>query len=388
MRSTLQLTPFFTGLNLINLGMDEQSTVTAKSQQRTNPGFSVKLEALRGLAALMVVGHHTFPNHTWTHIPFNGSAAVSLFFVLSGYVLGLSLRRGTGTVLQQYGLFLWRRVFRIYPAYFATTLACWIYWQWYPFEGGGGRHLWFFETLQLGHLQQIKNFLFLDQSINPVTWSLKVEMAGSIVLPCLHFLSRKMRWPGWIMLFAAMVLLSFVPGSGASRQRLYMFYLGYLIVDIERLPKFADHVYAMITCLSGCLFLAANFVGDSVGLRFELFVEAISAAGIVLGIQAGGGSLGGILNRPWTRFAGRVSYSVFLCHQLILDVVVSLFHRFAFANHPSTGLAYLYLWLGLLVSLPFVLLVAAALYRWVEAPFMKLGKRLEPAARGLPIQRL
>lgn len=321
-------------------------------------------------------------------ILFNGSAAVTLFFVLSGYVLGLSLRRGTGTVLQQYGLFLWRRVFRIYPAYFATTLAFWIYWQWYPFEGGGGSNLSFFETLQLGRLAQIKNFLFLDQSINPVTWSLKVEMAGSIILPGLHFLSRKMRWPGWLMLFAAMVLLSIVPGSGASRQRFFMFYLGYLIVDVERLPKFADHVYAMITCLSGGLFLAASFMGDSVGLRFELFIEAVSAAGIILGIQAGGGSLGGILNRPWTHFAGRVSFSVFLCHQMILDVVFHLYRRFAFANHPSPGLAYLYLWLGLLVALPFVLLVAAGLYRWVEAPFMKLGKKFEPAVRGRTLQRL
>jgi peptidoglycan/LPS O-acetylase OafA/YrhL len=58
--------------------MAEQLPVTARSQQRTNPGFSVKLEALRGVAALMVVGFHTFPD-LWTRILFNGSAAVTLF---------------------------------------------------------------------------------------------------------------------------------------------------------------------------------------------------------------------------------------------------------------------------------------------------------------------
>src|SRR5580765_5170109 len=93
-------------------------------------GYSVKLEALRGLAALMVVGYHAFPStlYSWMHVIFNGRAAVSLFFVLSGYVLGLSLRRGTGTILYQYLFFMYRRVLRIYPAYFVTSLIFWFYW--------------------------------------------------------------------------------------------------------------------------------------------------------------------------------------------------------------------------------------------------------------------
>ena len=232
----------------------------------------------------MVVGFHTFSD-PWTRILFNGGAAVTLFFVLSGYVLGLSLRRGTGTVLQQFCLFLWHRVFRIYPAYFITTLAFWVYWQWYPFGEGGLDSRSFFEHLQLGHLQQIENFLFLDQSINPVTWSLKVEMAGSIALPLLHFLSRKLRWRGWLLLLAAMVLLSFVPGDGNSRRSLYMFYLGYLIVDIEQLPKFTGRVYSMIICVAIVLFLGAHSLVGSFGVPFELLVEAVSAAGVILSFK-------------------------------------------------------------------------------------------------------
>jgi peptidoglycan/LPS O-acetylase OafA/YrhL len=359
--------------------------VTVKGQRRTNAGFSVKLEALRGLAALLVVGHHCFPVHTWTHILFNGNAAVTLFFVLSGYVLGLSLRRGTGTLLQQFCLFLWHRVFRIYPAYFITTLAFWIYWQWYPFGEGGSGPCSFYASLQLSHLRQIKNFLFLDQSINPVTWSLKVEMIGSIALPLLHFLSRKLRWRGWILLFAAMFLLGLVPSSGSSRQRLYMFYLGYLLVEIERLPKFADRVYSMIMCMAIVLFLAAYFLGESGRLHFELLVEAVSAAGIILCIQAGGGSLGGILNHPWSHFAGRVSYSVFLSHWLPLDIISQLLYNSPLQIIIQHCPVYLFIWLKFLVSLPFVLLVGAALYHWIEVPFIKLGKR-GPVARWRPAQ--
>jgi peptidoglycan/LPS O-acetylase OafA/YrhL len=363
--------------------MVEQLPVTAGSQQRTTPKFSVKLEALRGVAALMVVGCHSFQD-PWTRILFNGGAAVTLFFVLSGYVLGLSLRRGVGTMLQQSCLFLWHRVFRIYPAYFITTLAFWIYWhywQWHPFGGGGVDSHLYFENMQLSHLRIIKNFLFLDQSINPVTWSLKVEMAGSIALPLLHFLSRKLRRRGWILLFVAMVLLGFVPGDGNTRRSLYMFYLGYLIADIERLPKFADRVYSMITCIAVVLFLTAHFLRASCGMPFELLVEAVSAAGIILCIQAGGGSLGGILNHPWSHFAGRVSYSVFLSHWMTLDVAGQLLYRSPLQGIIQHCPVYLSIWLKFLVSLPLVLLVAAALYHWIEVPFIKLGRKHGPAAR-------
>lgn len=306
---------------------------------------------------------------------------MTLFFVLSGYVLGLSLRRGSGTRLKQFCLFLWNRVFRIYPAYFVTTLAFWIYWQWYPFREGGSGLLSFFANLQISHLKQIENFLFLDQTINVVTWSLKVEMVGSFVLPLLHFISRKLRWRGSILLLAAMVLLSFVPSSGNSRQCLYMFYLGYLIADIERLPKFAKRAYSMILCAAIVLFLAANFLGNIAGSRFELLVEAVSAAGIILCIQAGGSSLGGILDHRWTHFAGRVSYSVYLSHWLTLDIASQLLYRTPVQTFFQYCPVYLALWLKLLVSMPLVLLFAAAVYYWIEVPFIRLGKTHGPAAR-------
>jgi len=235
--------------------------------------------------------------------------------------------------------------------------------------------------MQLTHLQQIENFLFLNQAINHVTWSLKVEMVGSIVLPLLHFLSRKLRWRGSILLLAAMVLLSFVPSSGNSRQCLYMFYLGYLIADIERLPKFADRAYSMILCVAIVLFLAANFLGSIAGPRIELLVEAVSAAGIILCIQAGGSSLGGILDHRWTHFAGRVSYSVYLSHWLTLDIASQLLYRTPMQTVFQHCPVYLALWLKLLISMPLVLLFAAAVYHWIELPFIRLGKTHGPAAR-------
>jgi peptidoglycan/LPS O-acetylase OafA/YrhL len=66
---------------------------------------------------------------------------------------------------------------------------------------------------------------------------------------------------------------------------------------------------------------------------------------------------------------------------MTLDVVGQLLYRspmqIIFQYCPD----YLSIWLRLLVSLPFVLLVAAALYHWIEVPFIKLGKTRGPVAR-------
>ena len=49
-------------------------------------------------------------------VPCNGRAAVTLFFVLSGFVLGLAIRRAEGSFVREYFRFAIRRIFRIWPA--------------------------------------------------------------------------------------------------------------------------------------------------------------------------------------------------------------------------------------------------------------------------------
>jgi len=101
--------------------------------------FIVGLESIRGLAALSVALFHSFHllpvdgirvyditlwNAPSTDgllmrlimIPFNGGAAVSLFFVLSGFVLALSLRRDNRALELKAWAFVLRRFFGIYPA--------------------------------------------------------------------------------------------------------------------------------------------------------------------------------------------------------------------------------------------------------------------------------
>jgi peptidoglycan/LPS O-acetylase OafA/YrhL len=166
-----------------------------------------------------------------------------------------------------------------------------------------------------------------------------------------------------------------------------MFYLGYLLIDLEiGFPKLAPLGRALFTV--GCViaFLNACFLGETgLSSRIGLFIEAAAAAALILAIQAGGGNLGGILDHSWAHFAGRVSYSVFLVHTLIEDILIGVMWLSPLRIMTEHGLTYVFLWLGLLLSVPFVLLAAEGLYRWVEAPFIKMGKTLgsaRPEVRG------
>ncbi len=84
------------------------------------------LDGLRGLAILLVLFHHVPQTHlAWiSHFQHNAKHGVSLFFVISGYiVMTLMLReiRRSGAV--DVPGFLWRRILRLWPLYYAILLG-------------------------------------------------------------------------------------------------------------------------------------------------------------------------------------------------------------------------------------------------------------------------
>lgn len=103
-------------------------------QLKLSRTFDFNLEALRGIAALLVVWHHAIYHKHWldpSYTPdgvfsFNppGHLSVIVFFVLSGYVIGrvhiLPLTR------QDILPYLKKRFVRIYPIYFVTMLIAYV----------------------------------------------------------------------------------------------------------------------------------------------------------------------------------------------------------------------------------------------------------------------
>lgn len=164
--------------------------------------FLQRLESLRGLAALSVAVHHSFlffhPNGKWEAIfsrgliqaVFYGHGAVYCFFILSGLVLGQSLRRLNPTSINDFLIFYTRRVFRIVPAFVISLLFCLFllaaFSFWKSTNSSATEYYLSFYNFNPSFHVFVSNLIFRECTINNVTWSLYPELAGSLILPLLY----------------------------------------------------------------------------------------------------------------------------------------------------------------------------------------------------------
>lgn len=152
------------------------------------------IEILRGVAALSVVFHHcwslgTMPRFSGYQIVEGfGTWGVSLFFVLSGYLL-VAFFWGPTRRTARSGDFLIRRFFRLAPGYYFNALILFVFFV--PAR--------VFFTRQ-GVDQLLANLTFTHQwfahtisnlNANGAWWTLSVEAALYVAMPLLAFAMRK-----------------------------------------------------------------------------------------------------------------------------------------------------------------------------------------------------
>ncbi|HLQ94737.1 MAG TPA: acyltransferase [Xanthobacteraceae bacterium] len=309
--------------------------------------FYPRLEALRGVAALTVAAFHSWQS-IWIdagegrrnflsadgtvgwveqfgtgllRVFGNGHGAVMLFFVISGFVLCGSLARGPQDFYAAAMRFLPARLFRIYPAIFATIgIFAVLYWTTGVLLGPADAY---------GPFGLLRNALLLETSIDGVMWSLQIELIA-VPLILLAFLGS-VRW-GLIlavMLFLVLAALSFsgawnraIGGSGmlgtihAFIPGMIAFWIGHRLV--ERCP----------VRLAPALFLAllVGFVASRPVLgwtsNWSPLAEAAFGAAIVAFLAFSPvGAAGRVFDLGVVRFFGRVSYSFYLLHPLSLMIM-------------------------------------------------------------------
>jgi exopolysaccharide production protein ExoZ len=134
---------------------------------KPSPGFLPRLESLRGVAAVSVVGYHVAAIY-WDIIA-TGMIAVVMFFVLSGFVLARSLQQNSSPAA-----FFRSRFFRLFPPAAATVLLLaalyWLFGFWVGFRG------------EFDLFNVLLNALMIKSDINGVMWSMTVECAATPVI--------------------------------------------------------------------------------------------------------------------------------------------------------------------------------------------------------------
>ncbi len=195
------------------------------------------LSGLRFGAVLLVFGFHVYAADVFTSGSIQillgwlfgpGAGGVSLFFVLSGFVLTWSARPN-GTARQ----FWWRRFVRIYPTHAATSLAALVG---LAVAGAGVSAATVVPNLLLVQVWVPDHRVFFG--LNAVSWFVACEAFFYAVFPLLHrALSRlpvRALWPGALILFAATWAIPLAAQPLPEATRYWIIW----ILPLARLPEF------------------------------------------------------------------------------------------------------------------------------------------------------
>lgn len=194
------------------------------------------IQALRGLAALLVVFYHAQALQFQAGLAVggtglsattgafaNGYAGVDLFFVISGFVMVWVTRNSPGGPSGT-AEFLFARITRIYPLWWAAALLAALYYG-LVHTPGPGAAAWQAE-LQAGqgweHL--VKSFLLIPQTHFPVLgigWTLIHEMYFYAVF-ALFVLLRRAWLPVFLLVWAGLVITVSALGHGHHEPRSYL----------------------------------------------------------------------------------------------------------------------------------------------------------------------
>ncbi len=357
-------------------------------------------QMLRGAAALLVVGSH-YLDLFWRHNAdavalthadpvavsltspifgilgwasgwsFNlGPFGVALFFLISGFVIPFSLKKSG--VAQ----FLTRRIFRIYPTYWAglavTVLALWLY------SITHARVMPVSLRDMLINASLLRDWVWTE-TINGVNWTLETELKFYLLCAFLTLIAdlRKPR----TLLVTAMCLCAFNLAVGAARPALIASYpLLYSLLAVVSIAA----GYLIFMFIGTCFY---NLYRGHWSARTFALTTALLCGGFILAVGASENqSIGTFLLVNYTlallifgiiyRLRDRLRYS------RLLDFLANISYPL-YVVHAVPGYVLLTILYGILpnplidVALTFALIVPVAylLHRYIEVPSNRMGRR-------------
>jgi exopolysaccharide production protein ExoZ len=326
---------------------------------KPSPGFLPRLESLRGVAAVSVVGYHVAA--IYYDIIATGMIAVVVFFVLSGFVLARSLQRNPSPAA-----FFRNRFFRLFPAAAATVLLLaalyWLFGFWVGFRG------------EFDPFNVLLNALMIKSDINGVMWSMTVEcVATPVILGSFWVLGAFGPTP---LIIACVILfgLSFwgpyvhLLGGFTNLAPLYGFVIGVLVCcrQGDFLQRVSPRVVYVLT--AGAIALMF-FCGVKKQTAPVILLEVIGAAWIIGAIAFGTPNpVFRLLDLGVVRFYGRISYSFYLLHPIGISIAIRWLAPLAL--QPTIASVVLTTVLAVLCTTP----LAWASWRAIEVPSKRLGR--------------
>ncbi len=336
---------------------------------QTKMAYRKDVQVLRGIAVLLVVLFHL--NVPGFHSGFLG---VDVFFVISGYLMAVMYDPAHKAE------FFSKRASRLLPAYFATVLCTLLVGLLVtnPNEFSQITTQAGFATVFASNLGfWLENSYFDKVAFKPLLhlWSLGVEIQFYLMIPALHWLLKKTRFPGYAVITGSSALLCFLVVGISPKTaffwlplRLWQFLFGYgvAVVLSRRAAAFSPRTTSVGTACLGVILLlpfvpvngeATSFWSGHPGLA-SLAISVATALTLLFGVSKT------VLSNPGAATLeglGNYSYSIYLAHFPI--IVLFLYKPFSGTSLTTSGPVQ-FVVLALLV-----VAAAALLYRLVESRF-------------------
>ena len=340
------------------------------------------IDGLRGFLGLGVFIHHAavwYRHNTsgvwegpssFVLIHF-GQTSVTFFFMITGFLFINKLLN------QRHSDFDWRaffisRVFRLAPMYYVSLLCIVLVilfssnWQWHasPEELISSFVNWIFFTIYNNPLINGYWVVIINAGVE---WSLPYEWLFYFSLPLIGLFILRIRPALLYLLLGLAFIIFFYQVHEVVPYYIYAFIGGGiapLLLKYTSLKNWAKTRYASLLILL-CLVLIVQFQTA----RNPFCILLITLAFTLIAM---GNSLFGLLKNANFRFLGDMSYSTYLLHGILLYSTFRLF----FTTEVSQTFS-LYQYLAIIFCLtPILVLISFVGFKFIEQPFMALGKRL------------
>ncbi|MHA3082042.1 acyltransferase family protein [Acinetobacter sp. ANC 5383] len=330
-------------------------------------GHITTLDGLRGILASSVVAHHFYITYIWktagqwvapqSNLLNNlGASAVSLFFLITGYLFLNKIRN----VNINWGKLYISRIKRIYPLFlFVLTCIVLITISIIPIN----------QNNSIDFIKWLKGWLFFQEStfsnfesgliIAHVQWTLLYEWKFYLALPLFYILWHR-KIPNILNIIISLALVIFI-----SKYKNHLYALFFLSVPAilykqkikDIMMNYSSQTHVFIFLLS----IITLFFTKGYSIIQMLLLS------IIFTFIANGYSYFNVLNHKGIKILGDMSYSIYLTHGLVLYTLFTLTSVIDF-NHINI---YQYILL-FPITLTIVTLLSNFTYKFIEKPFLNI----------------
>lgn len=331
------------------------------------------LDGLRAIAILLVFTGHVEAPGPWKAV--HGGVGVTLFFVISGFIITTLLLRESDEHPVDFGAFYIRRAFRILPVYVLVLVVYCV--LLFGLGAQADRKAEFVHALP-GYLLGFPEIVQLTNTVGSQApfsgaWSIGIEDKFYLVWPVVGFLLLRRRWSVLVPLLLVAASVLSVVGFGTPVARVVQPYVHIIFGVLVAVGLHYRGSFAVLGRVLGRRWVTWLLLAVSLGLVLYPDIALgtpwyvpyglLWALTIISLFTAPRGAAAAALSTRPLLFVGTVSYSFYLTHAFVLNTLERL--------PPSIPS-----WVQYPVGLAGALLLAWASYRLVEAPMNRWGHRI------------